>query len=102
MHRFALIALVALLAPAVGHAADEVRLVYATSAGCPPVSGCFRDQRFAGRIEVANLAYHKQVRVVYAAPGGVWRHIDAHYAGSSPDGSRDVFEFDVRPVVVER
>lgn len=102
MNRLIASALIALLAPAAAFAADEVRLIYATSAGCPPTSGCFRDQRFAGRIEVANLAYHKQVRVVYSAPGGVWRHIDAHHVRTSPDGSRDVFEFDARPVRVQR
>lgn len=46
-------------------AADEVRLAWAQSVQCPPISGCYSRERTFGVIEVKNLAFEKVVEVAY-------------------------------------
>ncbi|WP_218109750.1 CBM21 domain-containing protein [Oligoflexus tunisiensis] len=69
-------------------AAEEVRLAWAQSIQCPPISGCYRHERTFGIIEVKNLAFEKVVEVAYKTPwtGTEWITTKATYHAPANDG----------------
>jgi hypothetical protein len=69
-------------------AAEEVRLSWAQSIQCPPVSGCYRLERTFGVIEVKNLAFEKLVEVTYKTPwsGTEWIKTKASYHAPADEG----------------
>ncbi|MFC5704108.1 VWA domain-containing protein [Cohnella faecalis] len=68
--------------------AGQVKLLFAkTVKGCP--SGCYE---FSGAVEVANLAYQKQVYIHYKTNNGQWSDIPAAYAGKT-EGNLEAWTF---------
>ncbi|MDQ3235516.1 MAG: hypothetical protein M3Q07_27210, partial [Pseudobdellovibrionaceae bacterium] len=68
-------------------AADEVRLAWAQSIQCPPVSGCYRREGLSGVVEVENIAFRKVVEVVYKSPWSpTWQTVPATYLAPARDG----------------
>lgn len=82
----------ALLLPGAARAADEVLFSYAEVR-----QTCSSCGAWAGSIEVKNLAYEKQVAVVYRISVGEWREASAGYSGPSANGY-ERWTFTVQPV----
>lgn len=69
-------------------AQPPVRLRYAVNYECPPVGGCALDERLEGVIDVLNIAYEKQVNVVfYSRALGQWTSAPATYVGPGQNGT---------------
>lgn len=74
------------LAAVSSFAAEEIRLVDLRSSACPPVSGCYASTYFKGVVEVKNLAYGKQVTMVYKNNDGSWSSTNGQYLAPSTSG----------------
>lgn len=66
--------------PGAARAADEVKLSYAELRQV-----CSSCAELEGSVEVKNLAYAKEVAVVYSLNGGTWREAFAGYSGALPN-----------------
>jgi hypothetical protein len=73
---------VGVLLPSRARAAEEVRLSYAEMQQL-----CSSCGQLVGQVEVKNLAYTKQVALVYSFGDGVWREAAAGYAGPAAGGA---------------
>ena len=91
MFALALVAALALL-PGAARAADEVKLSYAELR-----QTCSSCAELEGSILVKNLAYEKQVAIVYSLNSGEWREAFAGYKGPSANGF-ERWTFKVQPV----
>jgi hypothetical protein len=91
MWALALVATLALL-PGAARAADEVKLSYAELRQVSSSGGSLE-----GSVEVKNLAYAKQLAVVYSINGGEWREASAGYSAASAPGF-ERWSFQVQPV----
>lgn len=73
-----------------------VRLAYAFGARCPPTSGCTLAEQLDGVVEVKNLAFAKQVEVVFKDANQQWRSAPATYLAPASDGY-EAWAFHVGP-----
>ena len=82
-------------------AQPTVRLMHAVaSTWCPPKASCYGNNRAYARgyIEVADLAYHKQVVVHYnVRQTSQWKDVAAKYVGSS-GANREIWSFETPKV----
>ncbi len=87
-------ALLASVAASQAYSADEVKLLGARSQQCF-TSGCFFDPNLTGEIQVQNIAYQKQVDVVYDSYSQTeWLAASANYQGPASSGF-EIWDFQV-------